>query len=76
MKRAHISVKVEAALLRRARRQLGAKTYTAAVHGALREFLRLRQVQRLSEFYGSQAWNGNLSETREDKPPSRPSNKR
>jgi Arc/MetJ family transcription regulator len=66
MKRTNLVL--DGTLLEQARRELGARTYSATVNQALAELLRLRQVQRLSEFYGSHAWSGDLAEMREDKP--------
>ena len=59
-------------LLEDATRELGVKTYSAAVNLALKEVLRIRKVQALSEFFGTKIWSGNLSKMREDAKP-RPS---
>jgi hypothetical protein len=55
-------------LLEEAKHELGVKTYSAAVNHALKEILRIRKVQRLSEFFGKKLWHGNLSQMREDRP--------
>jgi hypothetical protein len=62
-----ITLALDRPLLDRVRRELGAKSYSATVNLALKELLRLRKVQSLSEFHGSRAWSGELSEMREDK---------
>jgi Arc/MetJ family transcription regulator len=67
MKRTNLVL--DAQLLERAREELGARTYSATVNLGLAELLRLRQVQRLAEFQGSHAWQGDLAEMREDRPP-------
>lgn len=54
-------------LLEEAKRELGAKTYSATVNEALKEVLRIRRVQRLPEFFGKKLWRGNLSKMREDR---------
>jgi Arc/MetJ family transcription regulator len=54
-------------LLEEATRELGLKTYSATVNYALKEALRVRKVQRLSEFFGKKLWRGNLSQMREDR---------
>lgn len=66
MKRTNLVL--DASLLEQTRRELGTRTYSATVNLALAELLRLRQVQRLSEFYGSHAWSGDLAEMRDDHP--------
>ena len=55
-------------LLEEATRALGAKTYSAAVNIALAEALRVKKVLALPGFFGTNLWEGNLSEMREDKP--------
>jgi len=54
-------------LLEEATRELGLKTYSATVNYALKEALRVRKVQRLSEFFGKKLWRGNLPKMREDR---------
>jgi len=53
-------------LLEQATKILGAKTYSAAVNTALEEVVRLRKVQRIPQFFGSDIWQGNLSDMRQD----------
>lgn len=55
-------------LLEEATRVLGAKTYSAAINEALTEAIRVRKVRSLKEHFGSGAWEGTLSEMREDAP--------
>ena len=56
-------------LLERATRELGARTYSAAVNNALEEVLRIRKVQSLAGFFGQDLWRGDLTEMREDRKP-------
>jgi Arc/MetJ family transcription regulator len=56
-------------VLDEATRLLGAKTYSATVNLALKEVLRMREIQSLSRFFGSALWHGNLQEMREDNRP-------
>jgi Bacterial antitoxin of type II TA system, VapB len=56
-------------LLQEATRELGVKTYSAAVNDALGEVLRIRKVQGLADFFGKKLWRGNLSRMREDANP-------
>lgn len=53
-------------ILEEATRVLGARTYSAAVNGALAELLRVRKIQSLSGFFGRGLWKGNLAQMRED----------
>ena len=55
-------------LLEEAVRVLGVKTYSAAVNEALKEAIRVKKAHRLRELFGSDIWEGNLSEMREDRP--------
>jgi Bacterial antitoxin of type II TA system, VapB len=55
-------------LLEDATRVLRVKTYSAPVNTALQEVLRVRRIQRLPEFFGTNLWEGNLAEMREDRP--------
>jgi Arc/MetJ family transcription regulator len=55
-------------LLEEATRVLRVKTYSAAVNTALEEVLRMRRIQRLPEFFGTNLWEGTLREMREDRP--------
>ena len=56
-------------ILERATRELGARTYSAAVNYALEEVLRVRKIQSLGGFFGQELWRGDLSEMREDRKP-------
>lgn len=58
-------------LLERAVRELGVRTYSAAVNLALSEALRMRKVAGLTAFCGSNLWEGDLGEMRGDRPVSR-----
>jgi len=55
-------------LLESVMRELGAKTYSAAVNHSLAELLRVRKIQRLPTLYGKVLWEGDLAEMREDNP--------
>jgi Bacterial antitoxin of type II TA system, VapB len=57
-------------LLVQATQVLAAKTYSAAVNTALEEVIRLRKIQSIPNFFGSGIWEGDLSQMREDRPPS------
>jgi Arc/MetJ family transcription regulator len=59
---------LDAQLLDEATRILRVKTYSAAVNAALQEALRVRRIQRLPEFFGTDLWEGNLADMREDRP--------
>jgi len=65
MKRTNLVLDTE--LLHEATRVLGLKTYSATVNCALAETLRLRKIQSLPTFFGSQLWDGNLAVLREDR---------
>jgi len=54
-------------LLEEATRELGFKTYSAAVNHALKEVLRIPKVQRLAEFFGKKLWHRNLPKMRGDR---------
>jgi Arc/MetJ family transcription regulator len=54
-------------LLEEATRELGMKTYSAAVNYALKEVLRIRKVEGLAEFFGKNLWRGNLAKMRTDR---------
>lgn len=73
MKRTNLVLDGE--LLERATRELGAKTYSAAVNLALAEVLRVRRVQGLPQFFGQRLWQGDLRDMRGDAP-RRPSRRR
>jgi Arc/MetJ family transcription regulator len=55
-------------LLTEATRVLAAKTYSSAVNTALEEVIRLRKIQSLPRFFGSNIWEGSLAEMRRDAP--------
>ena len=55
-------------LLVEATQVLAAKTYSAAVNIALKEVVRIRQIQSIPQFFGSGIWEGDLSQMREDRP--------
>jgi putative antitoxin of VapBC-like toxin-antitoxin system len=55
-------------LLEDATRVLGAKTYSAAVNTALAEVIRLKKLQEIPRFFGTNIWEGELAEMRGDQP--------
>ena len=59
-------------LLEEATRVLGLKTYSATVNKALEEAIRVQKVRGLSQFMGTNLWQGDLAEMREDSPRRRP----
>jgi len=67
MKRTNLVL--DADLLEDVTRVLGVKTYSAAVNQALAETLRIKKIESLPQFFGKGLWQGNLSEMREDSPP-------
>ena len=69
MKRTNLVL--DADLLERATRELGVKTYSAAVNLALAETLRVKKIESLPQFFGKGLWQGDLSEMREDRPRAR-----
>jgi len=66
MKRTNLVLNEE--LLEKAVRELGVKTYSAAVNLALEEVLRVRDVRKLYDHLGNIDWQGNLSEMRDEQP--------
>jgi hypothetical protein len=64
MKRTNLVLDVD--LLNEATRVLGLKTYSATVNRALAETVRVRKIQSLPTFFGSQLWEGNLAVMRDD----------
>jgi Arc/MetJ family transcription regulator len=66
MKRTNLVL--DATLLEEARRELGTRTYSAAVNQALAEVIRVRRVRGLAKFFGSGIWKGDLAAMREDEP--------
>ncbi len=67
MKRTNLVLDEE--LLKEATRELGLKTYSATVNAALKEIVRQKQVDKLSDFVGKLEWIGDLSEMRKDRFP-------
>jgi len=65
MKRTNLVL--DADLLEDATRVLGLKTYSATVNQALAEVVRIRKIQSLPSFFGSQLWHGDLAKMREDR---------
>jgi Arc/MetJ family transcription regulator len=59
-------------LLEEATRVLGLKTYSATVNKALEEAIRVQKVRGLHQFMGTNLWQGDLAEMREDNPRRRP----
>ena len=55
-------------LLEEATRVLGLKTYSATVNKALEEAIRIQKVRSLHQYMGSNLWQGDLAEMREDNP--------
>ena len=74
MKRTNLVL--DAHLLEEATRELGLKTYSATVNYALKEVLRLRRVEGLAEFWGSNLWQGYLAKMREDRTVRKPRRRR
>ena len=58
-------------LLEEVKRELGLRTYSETVNASLREVLRLRTFEKIDSFAGSDIWEGNLAEMREDSDVSR-----
>ncbi len=61
------SLMVDEQLLEEATRELGVKTYSAAVNYALKEVLRIRKVEGLAEFFGTKLWRGDLAKLHADR---------
>jgi hypothetical protein len=55
--------------MKRKRPLAAAKTDSAVVSTAQEEAVRLRNIQGISQFFGSGIWGGDLSQMREDQPP-------
>jgi hypothetical protein len=55
-------------LLKRTTQVLGERTYSATVNRALAEALRNHKIQNISNFFGSDIWEGDRSAMREDQP--------
>lgn len=54
-------------LLAKASRLLGEKTFSATVNKALEEAIKVTSLRNLLNFQGSDLWDGDLQEMREDK---------
>jgi len=55
-------------LLKQTTQVLGERTYSSTVNRALAEALRNHKIQNVSNFFGSDLWEGDLSAMREDRP--------
>lgn len=55
-------------LLKHTTQVLGERTYSATVNRALAEALRNHKIQNISNFFGADLWEGDLSAMREDRP--------
>ena len=60
------NIVIDDQLMRDALRVTGLKSKRAAVEEALRTLVRLKRQQRIRDFRGKLAWNGNLEATRSD----------
>lgn len=69
MKRTNLVLRED--LLREATRLSGEKTYSRAVDRALEEFVRRAKARGILALRGSGAWEGDLSQMREDKRPAK-----
>ena len=67
MKRTNLVVDGE--LLMEATRVSGEKTFSGTVNTALREFIRMKKLQELPRFFGTNLWEGDLAEMRGDADP-------
>ncbi len=66
MKRTNLII--DEALLAEAKQLLNAQTQSDTVNQALAHTIRVLNIRRLSDFFGSGVWDGNLSVMRDDKP--------
>jgi Arc/MetJ family transcription regulator len=66
MKRTNLVLREE--LLEEAVRLSGERTYSRAVERALEDFVRRAKARQILELAGSGAWEGSLSEMRDDRP--------
>jgi Arc/MetJ family transcription regulator len=66
MKRTNLVL--DESLLEEATRLSGAKTWSAAVQQALRDFVRRAKARRILELRGSGLWEGRLADMRRDMP--------
>ena len=53
-------------LLMEAVRLSDEKTFSGAVNAALREFIRIKKMQEIPRFFGTNIWEGDLPEMRGD----------
>lgn len=63
------NVVLDEKLLEEATRTLNKKTYSATINFALEEALRMHKIRGLSQFFGQDLWEGDLSEMRRDEEP-------
>lgn len=63
------SLALDEKLLKSAKQLLGAKTYSAAVNQALAEVVRTAKIRGLAEFFGTEIWEGDFGDMREDRKP-------
>jgi Arc/MetJ family transcription regulator len=63
-------------VLEEATRLTGEKTYSATVQRALKELVRRAKAQQILELQGSGLWEGDLSEMRNDRSPSKAARRR
>jgi Arc/MetJ family transcription regulator len=63
-------------VLKEVKRELGLKTYSETVNYALKEMLRLKKVEGLAAFYGTNLWEGKLSKMRADRLARKPRRRR
>ncbi len=66
MKRTNVVLNDE--VLEEATRVLGVKTYSAAINMALEEAIRVKKIRNMAALFGSDLWQGNLAEMRDDAP--------
>lgn len=66
MKRTNLVLDVS--LLETVTKLLGEKTYSAAVNKAMQETIKLIKLRNLKDYFGTNVWEGNLSEMRGDAP--------
>ena len=59
---------VDEALLEEAKTVLGAKNYSETLEMALKEAIRVKKVESLTDYFGKDLWEGDLAEMREDRP--------
>ncbi len=74
MKRINLLLRED--LLDEALRVSGERTYSQAVERALEDYVRRVKAGQILQLAGSGAWEGNLAEMRENRPPARRSRRR